>query len=144
MRARLLVPFLGTALGCDDHLFPAAGSSDDCTPTWEGVNDFFADNCLMCHAAPATSGRGIILPDAIEEDLANLTTPLYPEYGGELVVPGLRDASVLWQAVSHTGTDDVVNMPIGPSEPVPGFECIGTWIDDGALLAEPVPTGTTP
>jgi hypothetical protein len=139
--ATIRLPALLAALtlaGCDDHLFPAAGgSSEDCDPTWAGVQVFMGDNCLTCHGGPdAPSGGGIVFPDQITADMNDLSTPLYPQYGGELVVPSNRESSVLWLAASHTGSADVPSMPIGSVDPIPGFECIGTWIDNGALLDE--------
>ncbi len=135
-RVSLLLGLLAAA-ACDDHLYPAQGGDGECEPTWSGVQVFLGDNCLTCHGGPdAPSGAGIVLPDAITADLNDLSTPLLPQYGGELVVPGSADTSVLWQAVSHSGTAEVVVMPIGSVDPVPGYECVETWINDGALLDE--------
>src|SRR5688500_5229814 len=132
MTSMRLPVVLAALAGCDDHLFPAvAGGGGECDATWVGVQGFMADNCLTCHGGPdAPAGNGIVPPDHTTLDMHDLSAPLYPEYLGELVVPGERDASVLWQAVAWTGPPEVVGMPIGTVEPLAGHECIGTWIDD--------------
>ncbi len=130
---RLVCVAACASVACDDHLFPAgAGAGGDCEPTWDGVQVFMEDHCMSCHAAPAAAGKGIILPDAITQDLANLGEPMFPEYGGELVVPNNRDASVLWKAVSHEGFVPV--MPFLALDPAAGYECVGEWIDAGAVI----------
>jgi hypothetical protein len=132
-----LVPICGVALAlaaCDDHVFTGhgGGGGGACEPTWTSVQTVLDESCATCHGGPsAPAGVGIVLPDAIVEDLDDPASPLFPAYG-ELVVPGDSAASVLWQAIGHTG--EVTPMPIGATEPIANADCVQQWIDDGAPL----------
>ena len=115
--------------GCDVHLFPAAGGSGGADATWTGVQAVMSDNCYSCHAGPSGSG-GIVLPDDITADLANLNEPSTAY--DELVVPGDSATSVLWLAVSFDPS--LTGMPLGQSAEIPDAHFIQEWIDAGASL----------
>ena len=108
---------------CDDHVFPTStveADPDAYTADWDGVQVFFAENCTEgCHANIAP-----LLPGDIEEDLFN--------GGGEYIVAGDADASLLWQVIDHTGG---IPMPIGQSRLDDALILhVRDWIDAGAEL----------
>jgi hypothetical protein len=165
-RTFLALVGLAAVAGCDDHLFPTPCGSVP-QPTWDGVQTILQSNCSQCHAGPdAPAGYGIVLTpdgennslriDAQDPDSSLLASyepegaPLHsPPWSGELVVPGDSANSVLYQAVSWTGT--FTNMPLGASEPLcdgapepTPVTVIRDWIDAGAEgLVTPM-TDTSP
>ncbi len=126
----LLAALLATA-GCDDHILGEAIITDTAagnlhTSDWEGVKALFAERCETCHSDGGIGGFDLIT--AIEAEQAD-GDPSNDYY----VTPGNAGTSVLWQAVSGTGT--VSLMPPG-STPLSGLEInhIEEWIAAGAEL----------
>lgn len=130
------IALLGLLLaGCDDHLFPAIGSSEAIeSDGWCAMQEVVASSCLECHSAAVHL-----------EDLDLETTPHATLLA--FVVPGDPGASELMHKLD--GTQSVGN-PMPPSGLLPEEvrDKVRAWIADGADdhcdAAPPTPSGGSP
>ena len=96
------------------------------------VRPLLQENCNFCHGESARSREADLRLDT--------ALGLYGDRdGARVVVPGDREASLLWQRISAHDEDE--RMPparVGLSMPAEAQELLGRWIDEGAPYAPPV------
>ena len=122
---------LGMLFGCGSEDLEETGDDTavDDTPAytadWTGVVELLNAECAQCHAVGSPTGPGIVLEEAIWNDLA--------DSANALVVPGDPEASELW--------DRLIGGPSGDSMPWGGalldaekIAHVEQWILDGALV----------
>lgn len=110
-------------------LLVRAGSAD---PTPEGlrfhrdIRPILAAHCFACHGPDTARREGGLRLDTIEGATAELPS------GGRAVVPGQREASLLWQRI--TAADPQQRMPPEGENPLSAEEIarLGRWLDEGA------------
>lgn len=126
--------------GACAYLSGISASASD-SPFSNGDIDFFeksirpvlAERCYHCHSLDAQKLRGGLRVDAREFLLRG------GESGLPAIVPGDRERSRLWRAVS--GAEPKLKMP--PDEPLPEAQVadIAAWIKMGAPMPEPEENG---
>jgi hypothetical protein len=118
------VPGDASSFDWDPYYPPAA---DTC----EVAQKVFLPYCTTCHNG--TVNALDLQPDKLA-GLANMVSPAYAP--ALLVVPGDRQASLLYRKATSPGPDDGLLMPLSGAMPAEAIEALGAWIDAGAPACE--------
>lgn len=90
--------------------------------TWDGMNQFFADNCDLCHADANGAGR-LDLRAQVQAEV---------EAGGvNLVILNNAEESQLWKVISGTGVPQMPTTGLLPESEICHVE---EWINAGAPI----------
>jgi hypothetical protein len=113
------------AVACDDTEFPTDAGGTFEGDSYADVVQIFDAHCVSCHRS-----SGPVAGLDLESDPCEAIVGVASSRTDPYVVPGDREASVLWHRVADTGQFGVLMPPGSMAEA--NVDTIGAWIDAGA------------